>query len=73
MPLSPSMQEAPEPCTVRAMAMRGTHRDIEKTRERDERRRAMVHARLDLAFKAVTIFFAAISAAIEVLTALRLA
>lgn len=33
----------------------------------------MVHARLDLAFKAVTLLFAAISAAIEVLTALRLA
>lgn len=73
MPLSPSMQEAPEPCTVRAMAMRGRHRDVQKTREREEHRCAMVHARLDLAFKAVTLLFAAISAAIEVLTALRLA
>lgn len=67
------MQEVPETCTVRAVAMRGKHRDVRKTREREEHRRAVTRERLDLAFKAIQLFFVAISAAIEVLAALRLA
>lgn len=32
------MQGVPETCTVRAMAMRGKHRDVFETRRREERR-----------------------------------
>ena len=67
------MQEVPETCTVRAMTMRGKHRDVQKTREREEHRRAVTRAHLDLAFRAIQLFLVAISAAIEVLSALRLA